>query len=61
VNFRDAYEFDPGTYDGQSAGGLLGMLKAVVPQDNAQPDVNSSSPPNTGSDPPLTSAIAQDH
>ncbi len=30
MKFRDAYEFDPETYQGQSAGGLLGMLHALM-------------------------------
>lgn len=30
MNFRDAYEFEPETYQGQSTGGLLGMFHALM-------------------------------
>jgi hypothetical protein len=42
MNFRDAYEFDPETYGDQGAGGLLGMLQAMMQQGRAGVDSGSN-------------------
>jgi hypothetical protein len=46
LNFRDASEFDPESYGGEGAGGLLGRLQAIVQQGQAQPNADSGSSSN---------------
>ncbi|MES2192914.1 MAG: hypothetical protein V4517_00740 [Pseudomonadota bacterium] len=43
--FRDAYEFEPETYESKGAG-LLDRLEAMMPRGQIQPNVASGSPPN---------------
>ena len=45
INFNTAYQFDPATYGDQDAGGLLGVLQAMVQQNQAQAGANPGSPP----------------
>jgi hypothetical protein len=42
LNFRDAEEFDPETYGGEGAGGLLGRLQAIVQPGQVQPGADWS-------------------
>ena len=44
-NFRDAYEFEPETYDSKGEG-LLGRLEAMTQQGQIQPNAASGSAPN---------------
>jgi hypothetical protein len=45
TNFRSASEFDPETYDGRNASGLLGRLLAIVQPSQNLPGNNSGSNP----------------
>ena len=47
MNYRDAYEFDPETYQNQGAGGLLGRLQAMMQQGQAgaEPGQNTQGTP----------------
>jgi hypothetical protein len=46
INPRAVYQFDPENYESQDAGGVLGLLQAVMQQSQAQPGADSSSTPN---------------
>ncbi|HEY3792958.1 MAG TPA: hypothetical protein VGM09_14080, partial [Bradyrhizobium sp.] len=45
INFNTAYQFDPATYGNQNAGGLLGVLQAMVQQNQAQAGAAAGSRP----------------
>jgi hypothetical protein len=46
LNFRDAYEFDPETYGGQSAGGIPGMIARAMQEQALQQAAPPGPPPN---------------
>ena len=46
MNFRNGYQFDPDDYDGQNAGGLLGLLQTAMQQRQEQLGAEYGSAPD---------------